>query len=87
MCFYVRCIDDGPSNIKKPILDWIKKGEVYTAYSFAQSLNSDDMSYYIKDSSGKKIEAHDGVPTWRADRFEPAILIPNSPPLFIQYLN
>jgi len=78
MCYYVRCIDDSPSKINKPVTDVLVKGQIYTAYSLAKSLNSEDLSYYIKDASGRKIEAHEGVPTWRAERFEV---------LFEQYLN
>lgn len=90
MCLYMRCIDDSPSISGKPVIDWVKRGEVYTVYSVAKALNSNsgDVAYYIRDLHGKKIEGHEGIPTWRAERFEPAL--PNTDDdfkLFIQYLN
>lgn len=90
LCLYMRCIDDNPSINQKPVKDWVKRGEVYTVYSVAKALNSNsgDVAYYIRDRHGNKIEPHEGVPSWRAERFEPAL--PNNEDgfkLFIQYLN
>lgn len=76
---YVRCIDDSPSVNKKPVIDWVKAGEIYTVYSIAKPLNSNSVAaYYIKDQEGRKIEGHEGVPAWMAERF---VL------LYTQYLN
>lgn len=90
-CLYVRCIDDSPSITRKPVLDRIHKGEVYAVYAMANALNSTsgNVAYYIKDQSGRKVEAHDGVPTWRAERFEPALPLTEDPYIcmFMQYLN
>lgn len=88
LCYYALCVDDGPSTSDKPIQDWVKKGEIYTVYAIAKALNSsgdNDTAYFIKDSTGKKIEAHDGVPTWRADRFE--LMTWAGRHIFEQYLN
>lgn len=70
---YAMCVDDASSNHRKPKLDWIKVGEIYTVYSIAKALNStgdNDMCFYIKDRTGRKIQAHKDVPAWRADRFQ-----------------
>lgn len=72
MRVYLRCIDDSPVNNGKPVLDWVKEGEIYIAYSAAHPLNgggSDELSFYIMDEKGKRIEPFDGVPTWRSERF------------------
>ncbi len=67
----VRCIDDSPAIIKKPVKDWIKKGELYTVYSFENPINTSGElpSFFIKDKNGRKLEPFDGVPTFRGERF------------------
>jgi len=69
--YYVRCIDDSPSVNRKPVIDWVVKGQIYTVYSVAKALNTNSIAaYYIKDMDGRKVEGHEGIPAWMAERFE-----------------
>ncbi len=79
---YAVCVNDGPSRLKKPVLDNLKAGEVYTVYHVSTMLNAstgdDGLCFYVKDQSGRKIEPHEDAPAWSADRFKV---------LFEQWLN
>ena len=69
---YVKCVDDGPSIARKPFKQKVVKGQCYMAYSDHQALNGNGdqiLCFYIKDLEGNKIEPHEGVPAWTADRF------------------
>ena len=70
----LRCIDDSASTIQKEVISWVKKGDLYTAYSAANMLNGDTICFMIKDMEERKVEPFDGVPAWRADRFEPVLI-------------